>query len=124
MKLDITSDVYPGSVELPDKFGWPDMLAYHAMLRVVLDSDAPSEEKVYLMLPGLIKIVRQWNIKDWPEKPAKSDDIPCVPLGAVMGVVTQIFTAIRDQARGEDTVPLAFPPKPTRRQRAKTSAKS
>lgn len=120
MRLDITSEKFPGWVEMPDVFGWPETLAYYALMRAQRGLDP--EDAFYAILPGMIKIVKEWHIEGFPEKPEVPTDIPCRPFRAVIVVLNQIFKYIIEAATAENDVPLLSSPKRTVTRKAKGRA--
>ena len=104
MKIDTNNETFPGYVEIPDDFGWPETLAYYGIMRATKGKEP--EESFYYMIPGLIKIVKAWHIEGWPEKPKKAEDIPCKPFTEVVKVLGVLFRAVQKEALDDLTVPL------------------
>lgn len=105
MIIESPSDKFPGTVTIPDGFGWPETVAFYGMMRDIANTQP--EEAFYKMLPGLIKLVIAWDIVGFPAKPEKPEDIPVKPFPEVIKVLGAIFGALQRVNASELDVPLA-----------------
>lgn len=104
MIIESPSERYPGTVEIPDTFGWPETVAFYGMMRDIANTQP--EEAFYKMLPGIIKLVTAWDIAGFPMHPEKPEDIPSQPFPEVVKLLGAIFSGLQKVNGHELEIPL------------------
>lgn len=100
----ITSPIpaFPGSVEIPDTLSFAE---YFAWKKAVENAAEKSDymEKVFDFLPGILAVVKKWEIKGI-ENPSL-DNFPATPVAAVIGLIGWLIGEIGNLVNGVDEAP-------------------
>jgi hypothetical protein len=108
MRIETENDTFPGWVEIPDNFLWQETIDFLGLNRAIAGQEP--EQAFYLMIPGVIRLVKEWHIAGWPEKPVIPSDIPYAPITDVIVILGRIYQALNGKFIESQSVPLVSPP--------------
>lgn len=133
MKLDSTFPDFPGHVIIPDRFIWPQLLAFGKAVAAnhtnVITRPSISHLEICENSITAVNMIVEWHIEGLPKKPTQADIFEDKDTIIASAFYMFVYKAVERAWRQEKQVPKALSSEPTntlptRKQKTKTAAKN